>query len=133
LESAVPGPALAVGADPFQDWLGTRGASSSLVAGLEADIGPGLEASDTMNGRASVIYPAPVATADVVFAPVGGTTDLGKIVRERATSEALAANGWRVRGQPAVEGVGTDALPAANGLPRGGFLFALQDYWKDVR
>jgi hypothetical protein len=133
LERAVPADALAVGADPFEEWLVTRGASSSLVAGLEAQIGPALATSGAMSRRANVLYPAPVASADVVFAPVGGTTDLGRLVRERATATALAADGWRVAGQSPVEGVGNNVLPNGNGLPRGGFLLALQHYWKDVR
>jgi hypothetical protein len=133
LERAVPAGALAVGADPFQDWLGTRGASSSLVAGLEAEIGPALAASDAMKGRATVLYPAPVASADVVFAPIGGTSELGKLVTERATKAAFVASGWRVEGVAPVAGVGTNPLPATNGLPTGGFLLALQQYWKGVR
>jgi hypothetical protein len=133
LERAVPANALAAGADPFEQWLGTNGAAASLVGGLEAELGPGLATSGAMSRRASVLYPAPVASADVVFAPVGGTTDLGKLVETSATREALAANGWRVAGEPAIDGVGDTTLPRTNGLPRGGFLLALQQYWKGVR
>jgi hypothetical protein len=132
LETSVPPDAFADGADPFTRWLQQSLANYSLVGGVEAEIGPGL-ARSALKGNVTVIYPAPVASADVVFAPVGGGgNQLAKTVAERDAATALARSGWRVPAEPPAPGVGTDPLPASNGLPRAGTLDALQDLWQQV-
>jgi len=133
LETSVPPDALDVGADPFARWLQLRGVNYAVVGGLEAQLGPGIAHAGAVGDLADVIYPAGVASADVVLAPIGaGGSDLVKVVSGDEAAAALAASGWRVPGQRAAAGVQSTALPESNGLPPAGTLDALQDYWQDV-
>ncbi|MDQ1519530.1 MAG: hypothetical protein QOI55_603 [Actinomycetota bacterium] len=133
LETNVPAEVF-VSADPFAQWRQLGGITAAAVGGLEAEIGPGLQESGALRNEATVIYPAPVASADVVFAPLGPRgNDLMKIVSSRDAGVALARAGWRVEGQPRAAGIRATALPTSNGLPPAGTLIALQGEWQLVR
>jgi hypothetical protein len=133
LEAAIPPDALATGADPFARWLQLRGVNYAVVGGLEAQIGPGIDRARALSDKAEVIYPATVATADVVFASIEGRDDdLMAIVSDDAARAALARTGWRVDSQPAAGGTESGDLPRSNGLPAAGTLDALQSYWQQV-
>ncbi|MDP9070319.1 MAG: hypothetical protein M3N68_03350, partial [Actinomycetota bacterium] len=93
-------------------------------AGLEAEAAP-LVATSAQPDKPLLIYPSPVATADVVLGSVPGPRSrrLAELVASRAGRMALATTGWRVPGQPRAAGVpATPALPAESGLPRPGAL-----------
>ena len=107
--AALAAQADAAAADVVNEML-TRGPGQfSAVGALEVDA---LDAADRDGVR--VIYPAPVATADLVAIPIGDA-------------------GWRVDGEPLVAGVdgGLD-LPADDSLPGGGVLAALLARWNEV-
>jgi hypothetical protein len=82
----------------------------------------------------------PLATADVVVAPVGSdgdVEDMVEVIVERAP-DLLARAGWRVEGR-APEGAlaqvglqGADALPQGPGLPSAGVVEALRRTWSEV-
>jgi hypothetical protein len=81
-----------------------------------------------------VIYPAPVATADLVAIPIGGAEGAaGDIAGNDDLRRVLGEAGWRVDGEPLVAGVdgGLD-LPADDSLPGGGVLAALLARWNEV-
>ncbi|HLM64692.1 MAG TPA: hypothetical protein VK306_10380 [Acidimicrobiales bacterium] len=116
--------------DPV-DLMITRGPGEfSAVGALEAE-------ARTAAGRADlrVLYPAPVATADLVAVPIG---DAGGAADDVAGDDdlrgALATAGWRVEGEATAPGVDADAsLPADDdGLPGGGVLRALVALWNDT-
>lgn len=80
-------------------------------------------AAPEIRDRVRLLYPAPMATADVVLAPVGG--DRAPRVRQLAASATTLAPfktaGWDVPGKPA----GT--------TPSAGLLEALRQRWREVR
>ncbi len=108
----------------------TRGPGQfSAVGALEADA---LEAADRDDVR--VVYPAPVATADLVAVPIGDAERAaGDIAGNDDLRGALAGAGWRVDGEAPVAGVdgGLD-LRADDSLPGGGVLGALLARWNEV-
>jgi hypothetical protein len=116
--------------DPV-DRMITRGPGEfSAVGALEVE-------ARTAAGRADlrVLYPAPVATADLVAVPIGdagGTAD--DVAGDGDLREALASAGWRVEGEASAPGVdGGASLPADDdGLPGGGVLRALVALWNDT-
>jgi hypothetical protein len=116
-------------ADVVNEML-TRGPGQfSAVGALEADT---LDAADRDGVR--VIYPAPVATADLVAIPIGGAEGAaGDIAGNGDLRGVLAEAGWRVDGEPLATGVdgGLD-LPADDSLPSGGVLAALLARWNEV-
>ena len=84
-----------------------------------------------------VIYPAPVATADLVAIPIGASSAAATAARDVAADgdlrAALAEAGWRVTGEDLAAGVdGSIELPDDDGLPSGGVLGALAARWKDA-
>ena len=85
--------------------------------------------------RPDVIYPAPMATADVVLATIG---DRGRRLDDgvRADLEAaLAEAGWRLPDTPAGRpGLApeTPPLPQANGLPPADVVDAIGDVWAEM-
>jgi hypothetical protein len=97
----------------------------ALVGSLEADA---LQADDRDDIR--VIYPSPVATADLVAVPIG---DPSETAVDAATGDdlrdALAADGWRVGGEGDPSGI---PLPDDDGLPDGDVLGALLELWDQV-
>jgi hypothetical protein len=136
LETNIPADALAVGADPLTQWLQQQGVNAALVGGLEANIAPRLAQAGALKNEVRVIYPAAVASADVVFAPIKGRgDDLGKIVSADAARAAFVRAGWRVGrwGPPLDAGASVPPLPTSNGLPPAGTLDALQTYWQGIR
>jgi hypothetical protein len=109
-------------------------ASFGAVGALESEAGPSVdEAANRKNLR--VIYPEPVATADVLLTPAAGGTAAAVLDRiDRAQLlDALAATGWRVPGRDDVAGVGGGPdLPATAGLPSAGALQFLRGAWDQV-
>jgi hypothetical protein len=84
-----------------------------------------------------VIYPAPVATADLVAIPIGASSAAADAARDVAADgdlrAALADAGWRVPGEELAAGVdGSVELPDDDGLPSGGVLGALAARWNDA-
>jgi Bacterial extracellular solute-binding protein len=119
----------AAAADVVNEML-TRGPGRfSAVGALEADA---LDAFDRDGVR--VIYPAPVATADLVAIPIGGAEGAaGDIADNDDLRRVLGEAGWRVDGEPLVAGVdGGPDLPADDSLPSGGVLGALLARWNEV-
>ena len=108
-----------------------------MVGTFEAVAGPEL-ANATRDGRDRVrlLYPAPVATADVVYVPVvgaDGADDLADLLTGDDGRSALAKDGWRVDGEPRARGVpATPPLPARENVPGSGSLQALLETWREV-
>jgi Bacterial extracellular solute-binding protein len=132
----------------FSGWLGALAAqadaSAEDVVNEMLTRGPGhfsavgapevdaLDAADRDGVR--MIYPAPVATADLVAIPIGGAEGAaGDIAGNDDLRRVLGEAGWRVDGQPLAAGVdgGLD-LPADDSLPGGGVLGALLARWNEV-
>jgi hypothetical protein len=132
----------------FSGWLGALGAQSdataddvvnemltrgpgqfSGVGALEADA---LDAGDRDDVR--VVYPAPVATADLVAVPIGDAERAaGDIAGNDGLRRALGDAGWRVDGEAPVAGVDDGLeLPDDDSLPSGGVLGALLARWNEV-
>jgi hypothetical protein len=129
LERAAPAPVS--GASRLNEMLGTNFAAYDAVGAIEAEALPILNAAAASN-RVALLYPSPMATADVVLAAGGGASS--RRVREVAGGDdvrrALASAGWRVDGVTPRDDV---ALPPANGLPSPGFLDALRSRAEEVR
>ena len=131
LERAIPADAFTRG-DPFQRFLrGRLTATYDVVATTEAAALTALAAAaPDVRQAATVLYPAPVATADVVLVPVTGA-DLADLDEDVRT--ALAESGFRVGDEIPTGAPGAPALPETDGLPSPGSLVALQDRWKRVQ
>ncbi len=134
LEDSAP-PAAA----PFEQMLQAFPTAVYDAAGdTEADAGPRLAsaAPDRRNAFA-LLYPEPVATADVALA-LSATSERDDDIEDVAgggrAREELARSGWRVDGQPLARGVRErPRLPANNNLPTDpGVYIALQDTWRQV-
>ena len=101
LERAVPG-GLTAAASPFERMLTAGPAAYDAVGTFEAEAGPLLArtASDRRD-QVRLLYPAPVATLDVVYAPVVGARGAAAL-RDVVTGDdgraVLARAGWRVPG-----------------------------------
>jgi hypothetical protein len=113
------------------------GRSSFDVAGsIEANAGPAIAGSREKDAL-SILYPAPVATADVVLVPLRGSDAGGRVkqlLESTAGLQALSQTGWRVDGQPTIPGVNTTiVLDPQTNLPRAGVMAALRDVWKEVK
>jgi hypothetical protein len=131
LERAVPPSA----SSPLTTLLVTGPAAVDAVGTTEAEAGP-LLARSVRRDSVALLYPSPMATADVVLAtPTSGgpAESVARVVRGDAGKAALAAAGWRVDGQRRAEGV-PDAPPlaAGDGLPPPGLLEALRARWREV-
>jgi hypothetical protein len=122
---------------PFEQMLVGGAALYDMVGTLEAQAGPELSrASRDRRDQVRLLYPAPVATADVVYVPAvdaDGADDLDDLLTGDDGRTALARAGWRVDGEPSADGV-PDAppLPARDNLPDAGSLQALLDTWREV-
>lgn len=115
--------------DPVARML-TRGQGELTAAGaLEVD-------ARTAAGRpnVTVLYPAPVVTADLVVVPIGGSSSAAEAVAaDDDLRRALSDAGWRVVGEPLAEGLEPEiGLPDDDGLPSGGVLRALLARWNEV-
>jgi hypothetical protein len=115
LERAAP--PIASGGSPLEEMLGTTFATYNAVGTIEAEAVPVLAAS-ALRDRVTVLYPAPMATADVVLAGAVGRLRGNDVIRK-----ALKDAGWRVDSVPPL---GASPLPPTNGLPSPGFLDALR-------
>jgi hypothetical protein len=108
-----------------------------VVGTTEAEAGPLLAAASAdRRAQLRLLYPAPVASADVVYAPITGGSG-GDDLRDLLTGDdgraALARAGWRVDGEPRAKGVrSTPVLPARPNLPTAGSLEALLETWREV-
>jgi hypothetical protein len=122
---------------PFEQMLVGGAALYDMVGTLEAEAGPQLaRASRDRRDQVRLLYPAPVATADVVYAPVvdaDGADDLEDLVTGDDGRAALARGGWRVEGEDRAEGVpDRPPLERRDNLPDAGSLQALLDTWREV-
>jgi len=136
LEQAVPTFSPSAGSAVAQ--MVSFGRSSFDVAGaIEANAGP-LIAGSREKANLSILYPAPVATADVVLVPLRGSDPGGRMKQLLESSqgqEALGQSGWRVDGQPTVAGVDATVVldPQKTNVPRAGVMLALRDVWSQVK
>lgn len=133
LKQGVPASAFAVNADPFDAWLRQRLAGFDIVATTEAQAVTELATvAPDLRDRVALIYPAPVATADVVLAPLAGGDDPSALADD--LRDALEAQNYRVDDAPPA-GAPADApeLPATDGLPPAGVLEALIQLWEGIR
>ncbi|MEX2256538.1 MAG: substrate-binding domain-containing protein [Acidimicrobiia bacterium] len=122
---------------PFEQMLAGGPALIDMVGTTEADAGPALaRASRDRREQVELLYPAPVATADVVYAPVegaAGADDLADLLTGDDGRAALARAGWRVDGESRASGVpATPRLPARDNVPDAGSLQALLETWREV-
>lgn len=132
-DSAEPSPA------PFEEMLGKFPAAVyDAVGTTEAEAGPALADASRDRRRAfTLLYPEPVATADVVLA-LAATDDRDRDVEGIATGgtalDALAGDGWRVEGEPPGPGLDRDLpIPDAANLPSDpGVYVALQGAWSRI-
>ena len=110
------------GGSALEEMLGTTFATYNAVATVEAEARPILERS-ALRDRVELLYPEPMATADVVLA---GTGDDARRVRELTDDarRALVDSGWRADAA---------GLPPTNGLPSPGFLDALRTRARELR
>ncbi|MGI9023740.1 MAG: substrate-binding domain-containing protein [Acidimicrobiales bacterium] len=140
--------------EAFQTWFaGLERSASATGSSLETMLAVGrsdFDAAGTTEAEAApllaraargkdvdLLYPSPMATADVVSAvPVGDTKVPAALrgVAEGSTGRrALAAAGWRVEGEGRAQGVpDTPPLPDTSGLPSPGLLDALRARWHEV-
>jgi hypothetical protein len=133
LERAVP--AGIAGEAPFERMLTAGPAAFDVVATTEAEAGPLLAgAARDRRDAVTLLYPAPVATADVVYAPIaGGDSDVADTVTGDDGRAALAHAGFRVDGEDRAPGVpDRPALPQRSNLPSPGSLEALLQTWREV-
>lgn len=124
LERAAP--PLPSGGSLLDEMLGTNFAAYNAVGTIDAEATPVLNAAAAaVRERVVLLYPSPMATADVVLAGAGG--DIARRLRDVAAGDrarrALAAAGWRVDGLD----------EPANALPAPGFLDALRARVQEVR
>jgi len=132
LERSVP----ASPTSPLETMLVTGRAAFDAVGTTEAEAGP-LLARSARGKDVDLLYPSPMATADVVLAiPVNDARSpatLRGVVGGSTGRRALASAGWRVDGQPNAPGVpDSPPLPATSNLPAPGLLDALRARWHEV-
>jgi hypothetical protein len=127
LERAVPTAA----GSPLQSMVVVGPAAFDAAGTIEAEAGP-LVAASARRDALTLLYPSPMATADVVLATAGEqrvASSLRDVVRGDDGRRALTDAGWRV-------GAGSrpDAPPlaASSGLPSPGLLDALRGRWREV-
>ena len=127
LERAVPPTA----GSPLESMLVVGPAAFDAAGTTEAEAVP-LVSRSARRDALTLLYPSPMATADVVLATVGGggeTSSLRELVRGDGGRAALGDTGWRVGSGHRPD---LPALPATSGLPSPGFLDALRGRWREV-
>jgi hypothetical protein len=110
-----------VGVD-VQRMLAAGGPSiADAAAGLEVAVKPIVDRAAAASA-VTVIYPSPVATADVFLGTVKSdrSTLLAEVIGGDVGREALRAAGWRI---------GSAGLPPTSYLPTPGLLAALRSRW----
>lgn len=103
-----------------------RPSAFDVVGALEAEAGPAMTTARTP--KPVLLYPSPVATADVVLATTGDRPAelLAEAVSGSTGVAALVDGGWRVEGRKPAAGIrATVQLPATSNLPEPGVLEAL--------
>jgi hypothetical protein len=103
-------------------------ASYDVVGSTEAEAVPTV-GSSRESGNVTISYPSPMATADVVLAPVAGAPGAERIAElaDDDLAGLLATAGWRVDDEALLDGLDPSLeLPPTNGLPRAGVLEALR-------
>ncbi|HET7487627.1 MAG TPA: hypothetical protein VFJ85_06825 [Acidimicrobiales bacterium] len=106
--------------------MAVRPSAYDAVGAIEAEAGPLV--ATARDPKPVLLYPDPVATADVVLATTtrGGGPAVSSLVSGTGRS-LLAGNGWRVPAHPLAPGLRADLkLPAASNLPDPGVLEALR-------
>ncbi len=119
---------------PLGRMIATNRAEYDATGTIEAEAGP-LLAKSPRAAEVHLLYPSPMATADVTLATVGGTPEasaLRRLANGNVLLDGLVDAGWRVPGAEAVQGVASDPLPPTSGLPPAGLLDALRDRWRQV-
>lgn len=134
--SALARAAPASAASPLELMLTAGPAVYDAVGTVEAEGGP-LLARSARRGAVDLLYPSPMATADVVLATSAtqsaGGASLRRLVVSDDTRKVLAARGWRVPGVGSAQGVSdTPPLAATTGMPPAGLLDALHSRWREV-
>ena len=128
LERAVPPTATS----PLGTMLVTGPAAYDAVGTTEAEARPLLERS-ARGKDLTLLYPSPMATADVVLATPEGPG--GRRIRQEVSGDAgrraLAGAGFRVAGQGA-QASDVPPLPPTSGLPPPGLLDALRGRAREV-
>jgi Bacterial extracellular solute-binding protein len=126
-------------AAPFDEMLGRYPAAVYDAVGTsEAEAGPALtEASRDRRRAFTLLYPDPVATADVALALAATDSrddDIAGLAAGGNARDALAGDGWRVEGEPLAPGLDGDVrLPATANLPSDpGVYVALQGAWSRI-
>lgn len=116
---------------PLRDMLVKGPAAFDVVGTTEAEARP-LLATAARSVLPVLLYPAPMATADVVLAslPGDGARRLANTIGSAAAQKALGAAGWRVAGSDAV--TTSPPLPRQSGLPASGVMEALTQAWREV-
>ncbi|MGB3411485.1 MAG: hypothetical protein WBA45_09820 [Microthrixaceae bacterium] len=104
--------------------------SFSVIGTVEAEIAMLSSASDGL----AIRYPEPMVTADVRLSTRKGLMAkdaLDELDPDRL-AEALAANGWRVKGQvPSKGAIGSEDLPATSNMASAGVLQLLRNEWSN--
>jgi Bacterial extracellular solute-binding protein len=121
------------GADPLALMLSTGGAQVDVVGAYQAQACPTLRGA-ARGEEVALIYPAPVATAELEFAAVtraGGADRLEDRVTGGDGRDALLGSGWHV-GDDAPDGCDSPGLPDRSNLPSAGTLQVLSELWAQV-
>ncbi|MEX2268068.1 MAG: hypothetical protein WEA75_05220 [Acidimicrobiia bacterium] len=114
-------------ADAYEHMLSFGPARYDVVATTEAVV-ERTPASRDRQESLRLLYPAPVATVDVVFAPfVGGSSDLADIVTGDDGHDALTNVGFRSDSEG-----DKPTLQGRSNLPDSGALVALLQTWREV-
>lgn len=112
-------------ASPVDDIVRFNSAMNDTALVTEADAADALGRAGA--DRLVLSYPEPLAVLTAVVVGVEGT-DPGEVADQ--VGEALRAEGWRdPGGDPLAEDA--PALPDDDGLPDGGVLVALRDFWSN--
>jgi hypothetical protein len=121
------------GADPLALMLSTGGAQVDVVGAFEAQACPTLEEA-ARGDEVTLFYPAPVATAELEFAPVTRANSADRL-EDRVTGDngrdALVDAGWHV-GDDTPDCESPD-LPRGSNLPSAAVLQDLSVRWTQVR
>lgn len=122
LERSIPSDLLS----PLDDMLIRGPGAVDVVGTTEAEAAPLLARSARVD-KPGLLYPSPVATADVVLSTTGGgrAERLAEVVAGGVGGRALTTGGWRVEGQRRPAGA-RGALPPTSGLPPPGVLEAIR-------
>ena len=121
------------GADPLALMLSTGGAQVDVAGAFQAQACPTLRGA-ARGDEVVLIYPAPVAVAELEFAPVTrapGADRLDDRVTGGDGQDALVSTGWFV-GDDGPDCEGTPDLPGNSNLPSAGVLQVLSELWAQV-